>query len=214
MHPFRDTSMKECPSTLNVDDWRKILSVGNIYERFCEFMFSKKLKTMKDSTGKSWINNRIEALLDLGKTGKEYYTRLEKQIELVEKRLQAKNRHGKRMHGSCTNALVCQVFLPSDLEKACKPRPNARNLPCLTMLDFKPKGSKLSIFAVFRSQFFDIKAYGNLISLAILLYRTCQKTDYEPSVIISTANNATFHDKSQMWPLYNFLLDAKKKAEK
>jgi len=208
LQPFFDTSMQESPKSRNIDDWCKILNVGNIHERFCEFeFFSEKCKTkMGESTGKAWINDRIEALLE---PGGEYYGRLEKQLEIVEKRLQAK------MPGGCTNALVCQVFLPHDLEKACvlPPRPRAPNLPCLIMLDFKPKiinrVSRLSLFAVYRSQFFDTKAYGNFVSLAILLYRMCQKTECKPGLIVSTANNATFCDERQKRPLYDFLKNGK-----
>lgn len=46
--------------------------------------------------------------------------------------------------------------------------------------------------AVFRSQYFDTKAYGNFIALAILLYKICQKTGYKPGCIVSIANKITF----------------------
>jgi len=201
--PFCDGLMQESPESLDIDDWCNILNVGTIHEHFCQFGFCKKTKT-GESTGKAWINDRIEALL---KPDGEYYERLKQQIEMVEKRLQA------GMFGGCTNALVCQVFLENDLRNACIPRPRAPKLPCLTMLDFKPKTinkvRKLSIFALYRSQFFDIKAYGNFISLAILLYRTCKKTKYEPDFIVSTANNATFYCKEKK-RLYDFLQNDKK----
>ena len=108
------------------------------------------------------------------------------------------------MHGGSTNALVCSVFLPDeDLKAACQPHPRASGLRCLTQIDFKPIKDELNLMAVFRSQFFDTKAYGNLIALAILFYKMCQNTGYKPGAIVSTANNVTFdgHKKS----LYNHL---------
>ena len=205
--PFCDGLIKESPESLDINDWCNILNVGQpIYERFCQFKFPKKRKDWK-VTGKDWINDRINALL---RPNGEYYGRLKEQIEFVENRLKAD------LHGSCTNALVCQVFLPCDLEKACIPiRPNRGKLPCLTMLDFKPKiinkVKKLGVFAIYRSQFFDIKAYGNFISLAILLYRVCQKTKYEPDFIVSTANNAIFrYNGKEKKRLYDFLKTGKR----
>lgn len=103
------------------------------------------------------------------------------------------------MHGGPTNALVCTVFLPDeDLKAACLPRPRTSGLRCLTQIDFKPKKDKLNLMAVFRSQYFDTKAYRNFIALAMLLYKMCQNTGYKPRAVVSTANNVTFdgHKKS------------------
>jgi len=163
---------------------------------------TRKCKTVELLSGKAWINNRIEALLCPNE--EEYYRRLEDELKMVKERLEA------GMPGNCTNALVCQVFLKSDLEKACvlPARPLAQNLPCLTMLQFKPKGEELNLFAVFRSQFFDTKAYGNFISLAILLYKMCQSTEYRLGALVSTAHNATFKVLNQKWQkmeLYEYL---------
>lgn len=108
-------------------------------------------------------------------------------------RLQARDKKSqKRMHGGSTNALVCQVFQMKDLKEACLPRPRAPKVACLTQIDFKPKKDKLNLFAVFRSQYFNNKAYGNFISLAILLCKTCEETGYNPGFLVSTANNVTF----------------------
>ncbi len=97
------------------------------------------------------------------------------------------------MHGGGTNALVCQVFLSCvDLKAACRPCPRVPNVRCLAMLDFKPERDRLNLMAVFRSQYFDTKAYGNFIALAILLYNMCQDTGYKPGAIVSTANKITF----------------------
>ncbi|BAW32136.1 putative thymidylate synthase [Methanothermobacter sp. MT-2] len=59
-------------------------------------------------------------------------------------------------------------------------------------IDFKPIKDKLNLMAVFRSQSFDTKAYGNFIALAILLHRMCQAAGYKPGAIVSTANKVTF----------------------
>jgi hypothetical protein len=181
------------PSSLDVDDWREIINLErSIYKGFSTFEFSEKCSS-GGSSGKDWINDRVRALLD--PAGK-YQERLHTQIEDVKKRLKARNKAGGKMHGSSTNALVCQVFVPDkDLVKACEPRPLAKNLPCLTQIDFKPKGDKLNLFSIWRSQYFDTKAYGNLISLAILLCKICHETGYRPGFLVSTANNLTFQTR-------------------
>lgn len=206
--PFCDTSLRKLPESLNIDDWLEILNVGKIYERFCMFNFSerckaaekcvieekcktRKCKTEELSSGKAWVNNRIEALLCPNE--EEYFKRLEDQLIMVKERLQV------RMHGGSTNALVCCTFSRGDLQRACIHRPNVPEAPCLTMLQFKPKGKELNLFAVFRSQFFDTKAYGNFISLAILLYKMCQSTEYRLGALVSTAHNATFKVLNQKW---------------
>ena len=152
--------------------------------------------------GKDWINDRIK---DLISPEGFYNRRLKDQLEMVTKRLCARDRDGNRMHGSSTNALVCQVFSSEDLKNASKPRPNARKLPCLAMLDFKPRRNRLNLLAVFRSQYFDTKAYGNFISLAILLYKICRETEYGPGSLVSTANNVTFNKWKEHRNLYDFL---------
>jgi len=206
--PINSTSMKESPKSLEIEDWCKIINVGSIYEHFCRYPFTKKTGN-GGNLGKDWINDRINALLSSEKPY-SYHKRLEKQLEMVKKRLQMRYPGGKRIYGNSTNALICQVFQQTDLERACKPRPLAKFLPCLTMLDFKPKKDKLSLLAVFRSQFFDTKAYGNFISLAILLYKMCQKTGYEPGGLVSTANNLTFDNWKHHKDLYDYLLNPEK----
>lgn len=197
--PILNASTESLPESLNIDDWSKIINLGEaVYKRFSKFNFSKECNR-GGSLGKDWINDRI---LELLHPRGGYYKRLREckrfgekfdQLDMVEHRLLSKNKKGEKMHGVSTNALVCQVFEPGkDLERACKPRPQAKGLSCLTELDFKPKKTKLNLFAVFRSQFFDTKAYGNFISLAILLSKMCRKTNYEPGYLVSTANNVTF----------------------
>lgn len=53
--------------------------------------------------------------------------------------------------------------------------------------------------AVFRSQFFDTKAYGNFIALAILLHKMCKATGYDPGAIVSTANKVTFDARNDLY---------------
>ena len=192
--PIIDVSIECLPRSLNVDDWDQIVNLGEVYEVFSKYDFSKSCKS-GGSLGKDWINDRIRALLH---PEGGYYKRLEKfrQLERVIERLKVRDKRGNRMHGGSTNALICQVFCPDeDLIKACMPRPRASDLSCLTELDFKPKKDRLNLFSVFRSQYFDTKAYGNLISLAILLCKVCQKTGYKPGTLTSTANNITFDVK-------------------
>lgn len=183
------------PSSLEIKDWLGIINVENkIYEAFVKFAFSKPDAWTNGKTGEDWINGRIKDLLD----PEGYYNRALRcgysfnQLAEVEKRLRARDKRGRKMHGGSTNALICHVFLPQDLKKACLPRPRASGLRCLAMLDFKPERDVLNLMAVFRSQYFDTKAYGNFIALAMLLYDMCQRTDYKPGAIVSTANKVTF----------------------
>ena len=199
--PILNTQMNRQISSLDINELLDIVNVGNkVYDAFIKFKFSKPDGWTNGYSGMDWINGRIRDLLD----EKGYYNySLSKgfqfnQLEKIKDRLRVK------MHGSSTNALVCTIFLPNDdLKKACVHRPNAKGMRCLTQIDFKPKGDKLNLMAVFRSQFFDTKAYGNFLALAILLYKMCQNTGYKPGAIVSTANNVTFdgHKKS----LYEYL---------
>lgn len=192
----RDTSMKKAISSLEIKDWQGIINVGDkVFQAFVKFRFSKPDAWTNGETGEDWINGRIKDLLHPD----GYYNKALRcgysfdQLKAVKERLSAKDRRGRRMHGGSTNALVCHVFLPDeDLRAACLPRPRASGLRCLAMLDFKPEGDHLNLMAVFRSQYFDTKAYGNFIALAMLLYNMCQSTDYKPGAIVSTANKVTF----------------------
>lgn len=200
--PIVDTSTNKLISSLDVNEWLNVINVGNkVYGAFIKFKFSKPDGWTNGYSGIDWINGRIKDLLD----DQGYYkTSLSNgfsfdQLQEVEKRLSARNKKGNKMHGGSTNALVCSVFLTDeDLKAACQPRPRASGLRCLTQIDFKPKNDKLNLMTVFRSQFFDTKAYGNFIALAILLSKMCRNTGYKPGAVVSTANNVTFdgHKKS------------------
>jgi len=194
--PILDTSMKKSIPSFDISEWREIINVGEkIYDSFVKFKFSKPNGWTKGCSGMDWINGRIKDLFD----NQGYYKKSLSngfsfdQLQKVEKRLSATDKKGNKMHGGSTNALVCTVFLPrEDLKAACQPRPRASRLRCLTQIDFKPIRNELNLMAVFRSQYFDTKAYGNFIALAILLYKMCKNTGYRPGAIVSTANNVTF----------------------
>jgi hypothetical protein len=194
--PIRDTRMKRSISSLEVRDWLDVINVEDkVFQAFSKFRFSKADPWTKGCTGEDWINGRIKDLLHPD----GYYNRALRsgfsfdQLEKVEERLRARDKRGKKMHGGTSNALVCQVFLPhEDLKRACLSRPCVQGLRCLAMIDFKPGGDTLNLMAVFRSQYFDTKAYGNFIALAILLYKMCRRTDYRPGAIVSTTNKVTF----------------------
>jgi len=194
--PILDTLMGKSIDSLDINKWRSVINVGDrVYDRFIKFKFSKPDGWTNGYYGIDWINGRIRDLFD----ERGYYKKSISsgfsfdQLQEVEKRLSARDKKGNKMHGGATNALVCSVFLPDeDLKAACKPRPNAKGMRCLTQIDFKPEKNKLNLMAVFRSQYFDTKAYGNFIALAMLLYKMCQNTRYEPGAIVSTANNVTF----------------------
>jgi len=50
--------------------------------------------------------------------------------------------------------------------------------PCLTAIDVKLTENFINLCALWRHQYFDIKAYGNLISLAMLLKEICDVVNY------------------------------------
>lgn len=188
-------------SSLDVKDWLEVINVENrIYNAFTKFKFSKKDEWTNGYSGKDWIDGRIQDLFN----SQGYYKKglAEEfsfdQLKEVEKRLSARDKRGRKMHGGSTNAMVCILFSPTeDLKAACRPCPRVEGVRCLTQIDFKPIRDKLNLMAVYRSQFFDTKAYGNFIALAILLCKMCQATGYKPGALVSTANKVTFdgHEK-------------------
>jgi len=75
---------------------------------------------------------------------------------------------------------------------------NIGPFPCLTALDFKLTNYRINLCAFWRHQYFDIKAYGNWISLAILLKIVCETVNYfqvkevQPGKITTVACRADF----------------------
>lgn len=141
------------------------------------------------TTGKWWIENRIHELF-----GGLYHKAICKheQLGFVQNALK-KIETGK--YTWCSNRLLCLTFdhrdkYTSHLHLSRQPIP-----PCLTLLDFKPEQKKLHQIASWRAQYFDTKAYGNLISLAIMLRKVCENTGYKPGHVISIANKAILKDK-------------------
>lgn len=98
---------------------------------------------------------------------------------------------------------------------------NIGQFPCLTSLDFKLTNDKVNLCALWRHQFFDIKAYGNWISLAVLLKTVCDLTndlrkrflgrmkgEVSPGKITSIACRADFKDTSQMKKVYSLVTNS------
>lgn len=195
----------------DVDGLKTIINVNEeIYRAFCSFTFHKHDSWSKDPTGRGWVYGRIMDLFD-EKDG--YYREALcssfglDQLGIVARRLATRDRHGRIMNGGSGNGLVCQVYLPNDdLMRSCQPRPRVNNARCLTQVDFKPIGDRLHLMATFRSQYFDTKAYGNFISLALLLYQMCQQTGYKPGSLVSIAHKVVFHADKKPTALYKHLM--------
>lgn len=185
--------------SLDIRDHLRAINVGeDIFQKFCKFRFSNTDESTGDNSGLGWINGRIISLLD-DQEGryKEHLSRRFgfDQLDAVIERLKARDRNGRRITGGSINALVCTVYDPNDdLRRACKPRPRTTSICCVTQIDFKPIGDRLNLMATFRSQYLDLKAYGNLISLAILLDRMCHRTGYAPGAVVSTTHKVVFGD--------------------
>jgi len=166
----------------SVDDWEDVLNLGDFYEYFCDYEFDRESPLVDGNSGRDWIDDRIVELHE-----GMYASRLEDpdQIGMIVDRLQ------DGLHGSNTNSLVAQVFQQEDLERACVSRPNSSGMACVTQLQFHPVGDTLHLHQVLRSQYLDLKGYGNLISAATLLTRVCAETGYAPGSIIEHVNNVT-----------------------
>lgn len=184
------------PDSTEMEDWEPYLNVGTIYDEYTAFDFGTATD-YEGTTGQDWIDSRLYELFE-----GLYHDRMTNpdQIQMITERLQ------QGLHGGCTNALVAQVFdVEDDLEVATSGRPFAKDMSCLTQLQFRPKKDELHLFATFRSQYLDTKAYGNLISLAMLLAQVCEKTGYEPGVLVERVNNTICMDRSVAKDLYNQL---------
>lgn len=69
--------------------------------------------------------------------------------------------------------------LKENLQLICDGRTaNIGQFPCLSTIDIKLTNNVLNLCALWRHQFFDIKAYGNWISLALLMKIICDSTNY------------------------------------
>ena len=95
----------EIPDSTDLRDWESKLNLGEPYTRYCTFDLQKEADHAEGSMGRDWIQSRIYEMYD-----GIYASRMRDmgmdQVELVTDRLKQGN------HGSCTNALVIQVFDP------------------------------------------------------------------------------------------------------
>jgi thymidylate synthase len=170
------------PDSLDVHDWD--LNLGEEYIPYSHFDFERSSGKTGGSTGEDWVNDRIIELHD-----GMYAERMENpdQIEMITERLKV------GLHGSCTNALVAQIYGEQDLEMATVPRPSNPGIACVTQLQFRPKRDRLHLHMTLRSQYIDLKGYGNLVAAATLLAQVCDETEYQPGTIVEHLNNVTAH---------------------
>jgi len=172
---------------------------NKIHESFKEFPVSKE--KAKVWYGRDWIVDRVNVLL---KPGGDYFKGLEreidvngqhmKQIDFIKDGLTKLCKKKQRLssaYGWKDNTFSCLVFCPSEDYYPFDTRTRGGRTPrCLLTLDFKPEGRKLHLIATWRAQFFNTKAYGNFISLAMLLREICKYTGFQPGSLISIANKA------------------------
>lgn len=175
-------SINELEISMNARDWETTLNLGWEYDAIKELDYGKESTLADGTTGQNWITDRIIALHE-----GIYARRLRDpdQIRMIIDRLK------EGMHGSSTNGLVAQVFQEKDLERACVPRPNSDGMACVTQLQFHPVKDRLHLHQTLRSQYVDLKGYGNLVAAATLLARVCVETGYVPGSIIEYVNNVT-----------------------
>lgn len=89
--------------------------------------------------------------------------------------------------------LSCVTFDPEvDIQPH---RPFNPSMPCLIAVDFKVRGGKINVFALFRSHDFGRKAYGNYIGLGKLLRTLSQRTGYEAGEVVCYSVSAHIRDK-------------------
>ena len=179
---------------VNIDD--------NIHSRYKDFYFYKD-KYKKDWYGRDKIADRIRTLFE-----GSYYKALNRRIKDGKRQLDYVKNHlkGGKIKGKIHNTFICSVFT-SDRD-LCYP-----DAHCLVSIDFKPERGKLHLIANWRAQYFNTKAYGNLISLAMLLRNICKesrtdknkKSGFMPGRIISIAHKAILENNVNNEDLLNTL---------
>jgi len=153
---------------------------------FRDFTFPPTGREKVGKTGDCWIKNRMTAVFD--KRG-EYYSRLRRDTQYEKVLSSLKDYRRQTWNANCyllilfdpASDLHCSIRNPSIITRM--PRP-----PCLTMLQFLPKINELSLYAHFRAQYVDTKAYGNILSLAELRRRVCDQTGFEAGSLNSVAS--------------------------
>ncbi|RLE58624.1 MAG: hypothetical protein DRJ32_06110 [Thermoprotei archaeon] len=169
-----------------VDDELKLIGVNldlKLHNKFKSFVFSD------GKTGSWWIKDRVNVLLKgiYHKAITNY-----DQLNFVQKALKEIRR---RKYTWSSNRLLCFTFNPYDKRLSHTHLERQPVPPCLTLVDFKPERNVLHLIASWRAQFFDTKAYGNLISLAVLLRDICKNTGYSPGQLISIAHKAILKNR-------------------
>jgi len=135
-------------------------------------------------TGKWWIENRIKALFD---AKGEYWEPLHRndQFEYVISTLKGMQQGIIARWNA--NRQIISLFNPTkDLHTSRAPTP-----PCLISLCFYPVQQALTLIATFRAQYTDAKAYGNLLSLVMLLEKVSKETGFKPLRLYNIAQKTT-----------------------
>jgi len=134
-------------------------------KRFRDFLFPD------GRNGLWWIEDRIKSLFK-----GLYWKRMNRQTQLEYVIKALKGAKEGRVYGWSYCSFLISLFDPEeDLHTSRKPE-----VPCLVGLGFYPQEGRLYLTATWRTQFIDTKAYGNLISLAMLLQQSCEKTGFAP----------------------------------
>lgn len=142
-------------------------------------------------TGDFWIKNRIEALLE---ENGEYWVPMRREGQLDYVLVALKGMKEETVARWNANRLLITLFDPSkDLHTSRAPMP-----PCLISIGLYPVRNELTMIATFRAQYTDIKGYGNLLSLAMLLKQICEYTGFRPRALYSIAQKAIFRDKKKV----------------
>lgn len=189
-------STESVPNTYDITAWEDVVNLGDPYVPYCGFDLGKESEITGGSTGEDWLTDRMYELFE-----GMYQSRLQKRdkLQMIVERLNEGN------HGLCTNALVGQVFTQDDLELACHGGPVANGIACITQLQFRPHGDTLDLYMALRSQYLDLKAYGNLASAAALLAKVCSETGYAPGHLVESVNNPLTYSQSTAKDLYEVI---------
>ena len=134
-------------------------------------------------TGRWWIEDRVKALLS--EEG-EYWKpmRRDRQLDYVVSTLEGM-RKGTVPRWNANRLIISLFDAKKDLHVSRAPTP-----PCLINVGFYPVKRSLTLIANFRAQYTDAKAYGNLLSLAMLLRKISEETGFMPLKLYSVAQKA------------------------
>ena len=182
------------PDSYDIDDWD--LNLGREYDQYQDVDHYRKSTKTGGSTGRDWINDRIIELHDGVYADRMAETN---QLDRIIERLSV------GMHGSCTNALVAQVFRDQDFDLATEKKPSNKGMACVTQLQFRPSQNELDLHMTLRSQYVDLKGFGNLAAAATLLAKVCAETGYEPGNLVEHVNNATEYASAISKEVYDAL---------